>query len=84
MTLNKDEVQQAIETRDASWFLGTILDRHIGDDDLHLIASGGPLLPEDRSENHLGIVVSLLNRLNFRGGSDDKELAAELRTLLWG
>lgn len=83
LPLNKDELQQAIETRDASWFLDTILDRHI-DDDLHLIASGAPLLLEDRSKDHLGIVVSLINRLNFRGGPGDKEIAAELRTLLWG
>lgn len=84
LPVNKDEVHNAIESRDASWFLDTILDRRIEDDDLHLIASGAPLLLEDRTEDHLGIVVSLMNRLTFRRAPGDKELAEELRRLLCG
>lgn len=81
--LNKAEVQQAIEAEDASWFVSAILNRNI-DDELHTLAAGAPLLLEHRSEEHLNIVMALINRLSFRRGPGDQELADQLIAQLRG
>jgi len=80
-SLDTVEVQQTIEAEDATGFLNSIVNQHI-DDDLHTVAAGVPLLLADRTEEHMAVVVSVINRLNFRRGPGDQELAEQLLTQL--
>lgn len=72
-----DEVRAAIDTEDARRYLDAIVGRDI-DDALHEVAAGIPMALAQQRGGLEAVAVSIINRLTYRGGPGDEELAERL------
>lgn len=72
-----DEVRAAIDAEDARRFLAAIVGRDI-DNDLHEVAAGIPMAFSQQPGIPESVAVSVINRLTFRSGPGDAELADRL------
>lgn len=75
--LEMTELRAAIATRDADRFLAAVIGHDI-DDALQQVGEGLPMLLEQRRQDAEPVVLSVHNRLTWRGGEGDRELAADL------
>lgn len=76
-TLDLAEVRAAIATADSDRFLAALTGRDI-DDALQQVAAGALTALDERREKAESIAVSLINRLTWRSGPGDEELATSL------
>lgn len=71
------EVRAAIDAEDAGRYLAAITGREI-DDDLHEVAAGVPMALAQQRGSMEAVALSIVNRLTFRCGPGDEELAETL------
>ena len=81
--LDATAVCSAIARSDPGGLLAAILGRNI-DNALQLVGAGMPVLLNKPSDQIEALVFSVLNRLNYRGGPGDAELAEDLLARLRG
>ncbi|MCA4135323.1 UPF0158 family protein [Arthrobacter sp. M4] len=79
--LDLSELRAAIAAGDAVRFLAAVTGRDI-DDALQQVGTGIPMALEQRRQEAEPVAISVINRLNWRGGAGDQVLAEDLLACL--
>ncbi|MCA4135654.1 UPF0158 family protein [Arthrobacter sp. M4] len=79
--LDLSELRAAIAAGDAARFLAAVTGRDI-DDALQQVGTGIPMALEQRRQEAEPVAISVINRLNWRGGVGDQVLAEDLLACL--